>query len=96
MGSPDGRVPPADVADASPDSARDATLAGTVEAGPEAACTTAMIDQQTAFPDTPAEEFWTSSPLATGSSVYRWGVYFGRGEWLRIEASGSYRVRCVQ
>ena len=47
-----------------------------------------------AFPDTPADWFWTSSPYA-GSSGLVWYVYFGSGN-SSYSGAGGYRVRCVR
>ena len=50
---------------------------------------------QTAFPSTPAEAFWTSSPY-TAVSGNAWHVNFGVGQSL-YDGVGSYdRVRCVR
>lgn len=50
---------------------------------------------QTAFPGTPAEGFWTSSP-SVGSSGDAWYVNFGNGRQI-FTVVGSYpRVRCVR
>ena len=50
---------------------------------------------RTAFPNTPGERFWTSSPFA-GSSDYAWNVDFSDG-FLDVNHAGSYfRVRCVR
>jgi len=54
----------------------------------------ATIDQ-TAFPNTPAETFWTSSPSAV-SSGNAWGVYFDYGGSFSIVIGYSSRVRCVR
>ncbi len=50
---------------------------------------------QTAFPNTPAEVFWTSSPYA-GSSGYAWLGSFNYGGAESADVSNSYRVRCVR
>jgi hypothetical protein len=50
---------------------------------------------QTAFPSTPSEEFWTSSPLA-GSSGAAWSVYFYGGSSNYNPVSVGNRVRCVR
>jgi len=54
----------------------------------------ATIDA-TAFPSTPAEPFWTSSPYA-GSSGNAWLVYFHLGYSSSYDVGGSDRVRCVR
>ena len=54
----------------------------------------ATIDA-TAFPGTPAEWFWTSSPYA-GSSGYAWPVKFNDGGSNYYDVGGDYRVRCVR
>lgn len=54
-----------------------------------------------AFPNTPSESFWTSSPYV-GSSGYAWYVSFVFGDPEDGDYSGSqgvgkdYRVRCVR
>jgi hypothetical protein len=48
-----------------------------------------------AFPNTPSQNFWTSSPWA-GSSSYVWYFEFLDGQASSISASGSARVRCVR
>ncbi|MEY4510619.1 MAG: hypothetical protein RLZZ450_2741 [Pseudomonadota bacterium] len=48
-----------------------------------------------AFPNTPADWFWTASPDA-GSSGYAWGVSFDGGDSSVSAVSGSGRVRCVR
>jgi len=53
-----------------------------------------MINQ-TAFPGTPAEGFWTSSPYA-GSSGYAWDVFFNDAYSYFYDVGSSYRVRCVR
>jgi hypothetical protein len=52
---------------------------------------------QTAFPGTPAERFWTSSPYV-GASAYAsaWVVLFSDGTSNYQDKSNSYRVRCVR
>ncbi len=60
----------------------------------EFASNSPAIDQ-TAFPNTPSEWFWTSSPLA-GSSTDAWTVVFGGGIVYSDEAFDNFRVRCVQ
>ena len=52
------------------------------------------IDEM-AFPSTPAEWFWTSSPF-TGSSGYAWVVDFGYGYSSNFDVGLYYRVRCVR
>ena len=54
----------------------------------------ATIDA-TAFPSTPAEPFWTSSPYA-GSSGYAWLVNFYYGYSVFIDVGSYDRVRCVR
>jgi hypothetical protein len=49
---------------------------------------------ETAFPDTPSEYFWTSTPVPSGPAA--WLIDFVDGA-LVYEAVGSYaRVRCVR
>ena len=54
----------------------------------------ATIDQ-TAFPGTPAESFWASSPYA-GDSGFAWLVSFYNGYSYYDGVGISYRVRCVR
>jgi Protein of unknown function (DUF1566) len=50
----------------------------------------------TAFPSTPADWFWSSSPLA-GSSSYAWSVYFSAGHTFYDDVSyNNFLVRCVR
>jgi hypothetical protein len=49
----------------------------------------------TAFPGTPAESFWTSTPFADTTAM-AWHVYFDHGNALYGLLKGSYRVRCVR
>ena len=49
----------------------------------------------TAFPSTPADWFWSSSPLA-GSSSYAWSVHFYDGVASNFGVSDTYYVRCVR
>ena len=50
---------------------------------------------RTAFPETVAEYFWSSSP-AVGLSGYGWYVYFGNGSSSYYDPSNTGRVRCVR
>jgi len=50
---------------------------------------------QAAFPGTPSEVFWTSSPLP-GDSSYAWSVHFISGYPYYLDVTGNYRVRCVR
>ena len=50
---------------------------------------------QAAFPSTPPELFWTSSPSA-GSSGSAWTVNFSDGNVAKADQGNSYRVRCVR
>jgi len=50
---------------------------------------------QAAFPNTPANWFWTSSPYA-GSSDFAWFVYFGYGSSYSIVVGDDLLVRCVR
>jgi hypothetical protein len=52
------------------------------------------IDKK-AFPSTPAESFWTSSPDA-GYCGAAWVVQFDYGLWSNTQESATYRVRCVR
>lgn len=55
----------------------------------------ATIDQ-TAFPNTPAEKFWTST-LWAGGSTYSWYVDFKvSGDSNSDSVSSEFRVRCVR
>jgi hypothetical protein len=49
----------------------------------------------TAFPNTPSEVFWSSTPWA-GSSSSAWGVDFSYGYAGNGDVGYSYRVRCVR
>lgn len=50
---------------------------------------------QTAFPSTPVELFWTSTPVVGGPG-FQWCVSFYSGwQEQRDTASGDFRVRCV-
>ncbi len=49
----------------------------------------------TAFPSTPVDVFWTSSPLA-GSPSNAWYVYFKYGSFNFVVVTDTYRVRCVR
>lgn len=53
-----------------------------------------MIDRA-AFPETPAEPFWSSSTFANGREL-AWYVRFDRGDGLYGRLSETFRVRCVQ
>jgi hypothetical protein len=55
--------------------------------------TSPAIDRN-AFPSTPAEGFWSSSPFA-GSSSAAWSVYFGGGASDNV-VSNTLSVRCVR
>jgi hypothetical protein len=48
----------------------------------------------TAFPDTAAERFWTSSPYA-GSPGDKWSVNFYGGNSFNYGVDNYFRVRCV-
>jgi hypothetical protein len=48
-----------------------------------------------AFPSTPSESFWSSSPFA-GSSSSAWYVDFGLGHASFRGISDTYSVRCVR
>jgi len=50
---------------------------------------------RTAFPNTPAARFWTSSPCA-GLSGYAWYVSFYNGNSDYYDVGGYGRVRCVR
>lgn len=52
-----------------------------------------------AFPNTPANEFWSSSPLASNSEGAAWAVHFGAGFvglGIKNADSMTYRVRLVR
>jgi hypothetical protein len=55
-----------------------------------------LIDAR-AFPDTPSDYFWTSSPVA-GDESKAWSVHFGFGTIIASAspATSSFRVRCVR
>jgi len=59
----------------------------------ERAPSTPMIDRA-AFPDTPAEAFWTSSTFANGTEL-AWYVRFDHGNGLYGRLTELLRVRCV-
>ena len=49
----------------------------------------------TAFPNTPADHFWTSSAYA-GSASDAWGIFFAEGQLVVYDRSNTYYVRCVR
>jgi hypothetical protein len=49
----------------------------------------------TAFPDTPAGAFWSSSPVV-GSPSYAWNVYFYNGSTYDAAMLEAFSVRCVR
>jgi len=49
----------------------------------------------TAFPNTPAAVFWTSSAPA-GNSSLAWSVSFSIGSMQTVVVSSTFRVRCVR
>ena len=53
-----------------------------------------MIDRS-AFPDTPAAPFWSSSTFANGSEL-GWYVRFDQGSGLYGRLLEAFRVRCVR
>jgi hypothetical protein len=55
-----------------------------------------LIDSR-AFPETPSEYFWTSSPIINDSSK-AWSVHFGFGTIIASAspATAAFRVRCVR
>jgi Protein of unknown function (DUF1566). len=53
------------------------------------------IDRWAAFPNTPSELFWTSSPYA-GSPSRAWSVDFSSGYSGSLDVGGTNRVRCVR
>ena len=53
-----------------------------------------LIDQ-TAFPATPANYFWSASAVA-GSPSNAWDVNFSNGYTYYIDVSKTYNVRCVR
>ncbi len=52
------------------------------------------IDPQ-GFTNTPAEPFWTSSPVA-GGTPYAWAVDFSNGTTVNPDLTSPNRVRCVR
>ena len=54
-----------------------------------------QVSDPTAFPDTPRETFWSSSPHA-GTSGDAWDIRFGDGSLVDDLASFAYRVRCAR
>ncbi len=59
----------------------------------ERATTVPLIDQA-AFPNTPSEQFWTSTVFAN-SPITSWYVFFNRGDGLYGMNIEKYRARCV-
>jgi hypothetical protein len=53
------------------------------------------IIDQAAFPNTPSEAFWTSSPSARISSD-AWNVNFSDGWAGTFRMGNDYRVRCIR
>lgn len=49
-----------------------------------------------AFPGTPADFFWSSSPNVTYSYSGVWGVDFTQGHGTYHDATEAHRVRCVR
>ena len=49
----------------------------------------------TAFPSTPSDYFWSSSPFADSSSA-AWLVHFDYGHTSSPAVSSTYNVRCVR
>ena len=60
----------------------------------ESAAAAPMIDAK-AFPNTPAEAFWSSSEFG-GATGMAWQVYFDRGNGLYGLSSAQFRVRCLR
>jgi hypothetical protein len=52
-----------------------------------------MIDRS-AFPNTPSEQFWTSTLFAS-SAITSWYIFFNRGDGLYGMNIEKYRARCV-
>ena len=48
-----------------------------------------------AFPGTPSDYFWTSSPLAT-FPMFVWTVFFGKGTASFFEINNPRLIRCVR
>jgi hypothetical protein len=48
-----------------------------------------------AFPNTPAEGFWTSSPYSP-NTTYVWFVKFDNGSSNETNVASNHRVRCVR
>ena len=59
------------------------------------AVTSGATINQTAFPGTPAEGFWTSSPWP-GSPYYAWNVNFLNGYSFVFDVGYYRRARCVR
>ena len=55
----------------------------------------ATIDA-TAFPNTPANWFWSSSPMVTGNPSTEWSVNFGNGRTAESDVGPASQVRCVR
>lgn len=70
----------------------DFTVASELPINPDLPVT---LISHTAFPNTPAEEFWTSSPTAD-SSGDEFIVTFDGGESYGSAVGDDYRVRCVR
>jgi hypothetical protein len=49
-----------------------------------------------AFPDTPAEAFWTATPLAGSPPTSAWFIDFSDGYAGNIDMTQVNRVRCVR
>ncbi len=60
----------------------------------EEACYSPAINE-TLFPATPSNWYWTSSPYANGGG-YAWVVYFSSGNTYHNDKSSGYYVRVVR
>ena len=50
----------------------------------------------TAFPQTPSEQFWTSTPEQASDGYSKWRLDFSYGSTSAMAPEAAYRVRCVQ
>ena len=57
--------------------------------------TSAATINQTAFPHTPTEFFWASSPYVPSPGNV-WGVFFGQGGAVSDAVGDNSRARCVR
>jgi hypothetical protein len=48
------------------------------------------------FPDTPAAEVWSNSPMATSPSTLVWIIDFSQGDMIYKDKTSNYNVRLVR